>query len=204
VSAYASGVSRTPPPRRLTLFARLAIVGAFVVSCSGGSPYVSFDPSSACTTDGRFPGAYPSLEARVPTAFEGRGPDSLDSGRNCTAAELGTLAQHWIHEVRYAGGTWNLGSNAGVTLAVFTGEGLTAEWLGEWYEATARQATNTRDITPTRPVIAVHETYRLDTSNNDSDQTVITLDAPDAGTVYVVVAAEAGEQRTLDGVAAFK
>ena len=185
------------------LFAALVVAAVAVGACSGGSPYASFDPSSACTTDGRFPGAYPDLEARVPGTFDGRKPDSLDSGRNCTPKELGTLAQHGIHEVRYAGGTWDLGSNAGITLAVFTGEGLTAEWLGEWYESSARQATNTRDITPSRPVIGGHPTYRLDTANNESNQTVITFDAPVGGAVYAVVAAEAGDQRVQDAVAAF-
>ena len=192
-----------PTRRRLLLAALFVGVALVAMACSGGSPYTSFDPSSPCTTDGRLPGAYPALEARVPATFDGRKPDSLDSGRNCTTAELGTLVQHGIHEVRYAGGTWNIGSNGGVTLAVFTGDGLTAEWLGEWYESTARQARNTRDITPTRPAIAGHQTYRLDTVNNESDQTVITFDAPGGDAVYAVVAAEAGEQRIQDAVAAF-
>jgi hypothetical protein len=179
-----------------------ALAGA-AAGCAGGSAYTSFDPGSPCTTDGRFPGAYPDIEARVPKTFESRPPDSLDSGRNCTAKELGTLAQHGIKEVRYAGGTWNLASNAGVTLAVFTGTGLTAEWLGEWYESSARQATNTRDITATRPTIADRPTYRIDTSNNDSEQTVITFDAAGGDAVYVVVAADAGDERVNEAVAAF-
>ena len=52
-------------------------------------------------------------------------------------------------------------------------------------------------------MIGGHPTYRLDTANNESNQTVITFDAPEGGAVYAVVAAEAGDQRVQDAVAAF-
>ena len=44
------------------------------------------------TADGSAPGAYPELEELVPPSFEERAPDRLDSGRNCTDENLGTLA----------------------------------------------------------------------------------------------------------------
>jgi hypothetical protein len=159
--------------------------------CGPGSLYTSFDPAAPCSIDGRFPGAYPSLEARLPRTFLGRAPDTVDSGRNCSATELGTLAGHGIREVRFAGASWFLSGNAGITLAVFTGEGLTAEWLGEWYEATARAARNTRSIDPTRPTVAGVPAYRLDTLNGDSVQTIVDWAVPGGDAVYVVVAADA-------------
>jgi len=187
-----------PGPLVLTVLALLVIAG-----CGAGSPHTSFDPTSACTTDGRFPGAYPDLEARLPVRFDGRGPDTRDSGRNCTAQELGTLSGHGIREVRYAGATWELGGRSGVTLATFTGTELTAEWLGEWYEATARAARRTRNITPSRPTVAGRQAYRLDTINDDSSQTVITWDAPSGDAVHVVVAADVPESRIQEALAAF-
>jgi hypothetical protein len=182
----------------LTLLAALAVAG-----CGTGTPYASFDAGSACTSDGRFPGAYPDLEARLPARFDGRGPDTRDSGRNCTAAELGTLTGHGIAEVRYAGAAWELGDGSGVTLAIFAGSGLTAEWLGEWYEAGARAARRTRNISPSRPTVAGRPAYRLDTVNDDSSQTVITWDAPAGDMVYVVVAADVPEARIQEALAAF-
>jgi hypothetical protein len=167
------------------------VVVLSLAACGGATPYTSFDPSAPCTADGRFPGAYPVLEARVPARFQGRAPDTLDSGRNCSTKELGTLAGHGLHEVRYAGATWYLSGNAGVTLAVFTGEGLTAEWIGEWYEATARAASNTRQIDPTRPTVDGHPAFRLDTLNGDSVQTVIDWASSSGDAVYVVIAADA-------------
>jgi hypothetical protein len=186
--------------------------------CGSASPYSTFDPKVPCVTDGRFPGAYPDLEARVPNRFAGRGPDTLDSGRNCTAAELGTLAGHGIREVRFAGGTWDLSNDSGVTLAVFTGDGLTAEWLGEWYESSARSARSTQQITPSRPTIGGRQAYRLDTVNGQSDQIVITWDAPPTdssgnspgaasssatGAAFVVIAADVPESSIQDAITAF-
>ena len=151
----------------------------------------------------------------MPAMFAGHAPNTLDSGRNCTSAELGTLAGHGIREVRFAGGTWDLSGESGVTLAVFTGAGLTAEWLGEWYESSARNARSTSQITPSRPTIAGRQAYRLDTVNGQSDQTVITWDAPPAdslaadaspgatGTVFVVIAADVPESSIHDAIAAF-
>jgi hypothetical protein len=186
------------------LVAAITLLGLVATAgCGSGSPYTSFDPSTACTTDGRFPGAYPSLEARLPPWFDGRGPNTRDSGRNCTATELGTLTGHEIHEIRYAGATWELGSGSGVTLAVFMGSGLTAEWLGEWYEAGARAARNTRNISPSRPTIGGRPAYRLDTVNGDSSQTVITWDAPAGDAVNVVLAADVPESRIQEATASF-
>ena len=60
---------------------------------AAAAPPPSFDPTGDCTTDGRAPGAYPDLEALVPTKFMNAAPGTLDSGRNCTATNLGSLAQ---------------------------------------------------------------------------------------------------------------
>ena len=147
-------------------------------------------------------GAYPALEARIPKTFEGRAPDQLNSGRNCTDANLGTLTGHGIHEVRFAGGLWNLGSSSGITLAVFQGDGLTPAMLGEWYEATARDARETSAINPTRPIVAGRQAYRLDTVNNDSNQTVIVWPSASGDVVQVVLAADAPEATIQAALAA--
>ncbi len=179
------------------------LLAVLFAACSPASVYTSFNPAAPCTADGRFPGAYPALEARLPKMFLGRAPDTVDSGRNCTAAELGTLAGHGIREVRFAGASWFLSGNAGVTLAMFTGDGLTAEWLGEWYESTARAARNTRQIDPTRPTIAGAQAYRLDTLNGESHQTVIDWTPAGGDAVYVVVAADASTAAIDAAMAAF-
>ena len=88
---------------------RLGRVGLFVLAvalsgaaCSGGPP-PSFDPTGDCTTDGRAPGAYPDLEALVPTKYQGVAPGTLDSGRNCTVTNLGSLAKELYNAARQRG-----------------------------------------------------------------------------------------------------
>jgi hypothetical protein len=197
------GAARGLAGRGAGLLRACLVLALLIAACGPGSVYTSFDPAAPCTADGRFAGAYPALEARLPKMFLGRSPDTVDSGRNCSAAELGTLAGHGIREVRFAGATWFLSGNAGVTLALFTGDGLTAEWLGEWYESGARAARNTRQIDPTRPTIAGAQAYRLDTLNGESHQTIIDWTAAGGDAVYVVVAADASAAAIDAATAAF-
>ena len=75
-------------------------------------PPPSFDPTGPCTADGSAPGAYPDLEARVPTTYRDAAPETLDSGRNCSAESLGSLADAGFDEVRFAGGDLELRGRA--------------------------------------------------------------------------------------------
>ena len=65
----------------------------------------------------------PSLEALVPRDLDGAAPTSVDSGRNCTPTSLASLIAHGVTELRFAGSTWETGSNSGVTIAVFEARG---------------------------------------------------------------------------------
>src|SRR5207344_7224 len=96
----------------------LAVLSVVAAACGAGTP-PSFDPTGACSTDGRAAGAYPDLEALVPTRYQGVPPETLDSGRNCTAGNLGSLASLGISEIRFAGGTWTFGAERAAVLAVF-------------------------------------------------------------------------------------
>ena len=71
------------------------------------------------------------------------GPMTLDSGRNCSAANLGTLASQGISEVRFAGGTWTFGAERAAVLAIFTAPGLDATGLDALYEESAAGAERT-------------------------------------------------------------
>ena len=62
------------------------------VNAASADPIASFDPAAPCPAEGQQPGAYPDLEALLPATHEGKAPDSVDSGRLCTDANLGTLA----------------------------------------------------------------------------------------------------------------
>jgi hypothetical protein len=127
------------------------------------------------------PGAYPDLEALVPTTFRSGPPKQLDSGRTCTKDALATLAAHGVGELRFAGATWDTGTDSGLTLAVFTdasGPPLDPAWLVEFYEQGATKGTNVQSIATTDYTIGAGigagiAAKRIDVLNGESFQTVV-------------------------------
>ena len=173
-----------------------------VLAC--GQPAASFDPSGACTADGSAPGAYPELESRVPATYEGRGPDTLDSGRNCSPQNLGSLAAAGIDEVRFAGGTWDFGGNRAAALVVFTAPGLTADAVADFYGESAVAANRTEITGTSEPVLAGEPTRRLDSRTGNRMQTVVVWPAAAADTVNVVITNDLPDPKIEAAVAAFE
>jgi hypothetical protein len=120
--------------------------------------------------------------------YVARPPDRLDSGRNCTDEALGTLAEHDVEEVRYAGATWDLGSSSGVTMAVFEADGLQAEWVAEFYEAGVRAAGRVDEVTVAPMALGDVQARRIDVLNGESFQTVVVAPG-DADRVRIVLVA---------------
>ena len=157
-----------------TLAAALTLALA-VAGCAGAA--ATFDPAGPCVADGRAAGAYPDLEARLPSALGGAAPGTVNSGRNCSDAALGSLVAHDLDEIRFAGATWDLGGGKGVSSVVLGLEGadLPAAWIAEFYEIGARTAKRTDNIETSRPAYpGAGEAWRLDTLNDLSLQTVVT------------------------------
>ncbi len=181
----------TPSPSRARRFlARLGfllLIPLVAAGCAAGETQPSFDPTGACSGDGSAAGAYPELEALVPATFEGRGPDRLDSGRNCTSANLGPLEARGIDEVRFAGGTWDFGSDIAAVLAVFSAEGLSAEAMADWWRTTAEAAGRTQITGESRPAVDGQRAYRLDTKTGERIQTVVVWSAEEGDRVNVVL-----------------
>jgi hypothetical protein len=184
---YAAGV---PPvlqtARRQRLLAAWVLFVLAIAGCS-----TPFDPTGPCTADGFAAGAYPELEALVPATFQGRGPDRLDSGRNCTEERLGTLWGIGIRELRFAGGLWELGAESGSTLAVFNGQGLSVDAMADFYEAGARAAPDTRGLERATVSVGSATGQRLDLDNDGYLQTVVVWPAIGDGTIRVVLVSSA-------------
>jgi hypothetical protein len=192
----------SPLVRRLRRHALLGLVLMVLVGCSL-EPAESFDPTGPCSGDGAAVGAYPDLEALVPTSYEERGPDRLDSGRNCTAENLGSLAEAGIDELRFAGGTWDFGSDIAVVLAVFRADGLTAERLGDFYASSARAAGRTEITGESELTVHGRAARRLDTKTGDRIQTVVVWPSADAGRVNVVLSHNLPDPKIENAIAAF-
>lgn len=173
-----------------------------LAGCSGGSA-ASFDPTGPCTSDGQVPGAYPDLEARIPTTLLGAEPTKVDSGRHCTTEALGSLAAAGIKDIRFAGGTWSFGAERSAALAVFTAPGLTADDMAEFYLAGASAAARTNLLAGTAVTLAGRPGHRLDTQTGDRMQTVEVWPADVPDTVNVVITNDLPDVRIADAVAAF-
>jgi hypothetical protein len=186
---------------------RLApVLLALVLAGCGAAqaPIASFDASAPCPAEGQQPGAYPDLEALLPATHEGKAPDSVDSGRMCTEANLGTLAAAGIDEVRYGGATWHTGGTSGLTVAVFTGDGLDPATMLEFYEAPAREARRTEELQTSDTTVGSVPAKRLDVLGTDgAGQTVVTWQPADDGPVWVLLAADIGDTKVEEILATF-
>lgn len=183
-------------------FGALALVLVVAAACSG-SPATSFDPTGPCTTDGSAPGAYPQLESLVPETYEKRAPDRLDSGRNCSAENLGSLAAEGIDEIRFAGGTWEFGSDIAAVLAVFDAQGLTVDTMAEWWRSTAGDSSRTQILGVSDVKVAGHDVRRLDTKTGERFQSVLVWEGPQPGQVFVVLSHNLPDPKIDSAVAAF-
>lgn len=149
---------------------------AVAVSACAGPSTPSFNPDGPCGIDGRIAGAYPDLESRLPTTFEGAAANSVDSGRHCSQSALGSLIVHNVSSVQFAGATWDLGGGTALSSAIFRlpDADLPAPWIEEFYELGARTAKRTENIEVGRPTFAgPGQVFRLDTLNSLSLQTVL-------------------------------
>lgn len=184
---------------RVSVFA--LVFAVLLAGCSG--PAASFDPSGPCTTDGRAPGAYPELEALVPSRYRDEAPATLDSGRNCSAANLGPLASAGISEVRFAGATWSFGAERAVVLAIFQGDGLTADALANFYLAGAQAASRTTILAATEQIVAGRSGSRLDTKSGERLQTVVVWPSMQGDSVNVVISNDLPDERIQEAVDTF-
>jgi hypothetical protein len=172
------------------------------VACSGEAA-PSFDPTGPCLSDGAAPGAYPELEASVPTTYRGAVPDKLDSGRNCSPERLGSLADVGLEEVRFAGATWSFGAERALALAVFRAPGLQADQIADFYADSARSNARTEILAESTPAIAGRSGWRIDTKTSERLQTVVVWPASQPELVNVVITNDLPEARIEDAIAAF-
>ncbi len=164
---------------------------------------VSFDPTGPCMADGSAPGAYPELEARIPTSYRDTPPERLDSGRRCEESSLGSLVEAGVEELKFAGGLWSFGAERSVALAVFSAPDLTAAEVAEFYIASAEVANRTEILATSEPVIAGRPGYRLDTKTVERLQTVVVWPAADPDVVNVVLTNDLPGARIEEAVATF-
>ena len=177
-------------PRRGLLIA-LALVA--LAGCSGPTAPASFDPAQACAgaDEQRMAGAYPDLEATVPAQLAGVAPTVRESGRYCSSATLGTLADAGFSEVHYGAGTWDRGSGKAVSLVTFEAAGLGTDAVFQSYLAAAQANSKVHDIAQSTPTLAGQPGHRIDYINGDSSfQRILVWPGDGDGRVRVLLAAD--------------
>jgi hypothetical protein len=151
----------------------------------------SGSPARAACVDTRAPGTNRALEARLPSRLGDAAPTTVDSGANCSAEALTTLAGHGVQELDFAGATWDAGNGVATSIAVLALPAvapLPVAWVEEFYEVGARSGKKTDNVTVTRPTLPGAGTvYRLDALNDLSFQSVLVW--ADAPVVRVVIVA---------------
>jgi hypothetical protein len=154
-------------------------------------------------TDGSAPGAYPELEARLPTVYRDTAPDSLDSGRNCSSESLGLLAELGFDEVRFAGATWSFGAERALVLAVFSAPGLNATELADFYAQSARTSPRVEILDEAELTIVGRPGRRLDAKRVERLQTVVVWPSSEPDVVNVMVSNDLPDERITEAIDAF-
>lgn len=200
--AFPGGLPYAWAVRSSTLTAVVLALALSAGACSA-TPAASFDPSGPCTVDGSAPGAYPDLEAMVPTTFQDTAPKTLDSGRKCTLEGLGALKGAGFDEVRFAGGTWGFGGIRAAALVVFSAPDLTAAAIADFYTESAGTASRTQVAGTSTPTLAGRPGHRLDTMTGDRQQTVMVWPAAEPGVVNVVITNDLPDPKIEAAIEAF-
>ncbi len=193
-----------PSARRAAGLAAGLAVGLVLAACAPAAD-TSFDPATACngSTREQMKGAYPDLEARIPTTIEGKAATSRDSGRFCSRDTLGSVYDAGVTEVRFGGGIWEIGDRGGAQLGVFEGDRLTPGLLAEEYRRAAQASRGTEAVKATTLEVDGRPAWRIDVVNGNSRQAIVVWSSADGAVVQVVIAADVEEAQLQAAISAF-
>lgn len=136
-------------------------------------------------------GAFPGLEATVPSQLDGKPADVRESGRYCAPSTLGKLADAGIKEARYGAGTWDRGGGKAISLVMFEADGLTPQIVFDSYQAGALVNSKIHDLNTSSPTIGGQPGHRMDFLNGDSSfQRILVWPGDRDGHVRVLLAAD--------------
>ena len=184
----------------------LTILAFFVRADDDAPRMAAFDPAAPCAGADRqmWPGSYPELEARVPSAIAGVPPDRVDSGRFCSAATLGSLYESGIAEVRFAGGRWAIGDASSLELSVYAAQGLTAKAQADELRRSAEANEGVTVTAAGGRVIDGRAGYRLELARGGSRQVIVVWPSADGRVVQVAIGVDVKDELIEEAMAAFR
>jgi len=191
-------------PRRAAVIVPFALATTLVAGCTGSAgPTTPPDPSAACggADVQRAVGFYPGLEVRLPALLAGTAPTSRDSGRYCSEKTLGPLRADGYQEVRFAGETFPVTSQSGVSLVVYDAPGLTAAEVGDAFRGGAGTGKKVTVVSDDPYTVAGRSGRRLVVLNDATRQVVVVWPAAEPDVVRIVIAADVPDA-TIDAAVA--
>jgi outer membrane murein-binding lipoprotein Lpp len=192
---------------RIRSAAAWVVAVGILAGCSGPAAPASFDPSQPCggVAQQTMAGAYPDLEATVPSTLAGQPATGRESGRYCSAESLGTLAEAGIAEVHFGAATWDRGSGKALSLVTLEAVGLTDQAVFDSYIAGAVGNSKIHDLATSAPTLGGGPGHRLDFLNGDSSfQRILVWPGDRTGRVRVVLAADLVDADIQAAVDAFR
>jgi hypothetical protein len=187
--------------------AAILVLGVLLAACVNDATAVqSFNPAQPCggADSQAMKGAYPALEASLPTSLAGVAATSLVSGRLCSANTLGTLYGRGIHETHFASAVWNYGGGSGIQLTLMSADGLTVANVLESYTSGAANAPKVHSLVTTDITVNGLAGMRADIENDDYAQDVVVWPGGGAGEVRVVITSDIHEADLKTALAAFQ
>jgi hypothetical protein len=183
-------------------FARLLLVWLSLAACA--APATTLDPGAPCggREELRSAGLEPDLEALLPTDLGGRAPDARSSGRYCSRAQLGSLRETGLRELRFAGATW-ADARGGRSLTIYQAPGLTLDGLADAFAGGAGSARRVTNVRAAESSIGGRRAIRIDAQADERRQVVWLWEDPRPETVRVILASDVTEEALEEAVTAF-
>lgn len=178
-------------------------IGLVLAACSG-TPQAAADPAAPCNGVDvqERPGFYPDLEAYLPAQLDGASPANRISGRYCSRKTLGTLLDGGIPEEQYAGATWQITDQSGVSIVVYRAPGLGPRLVADAFRAGAEASRNGKSFVASSVRVLGRDGYRLDVVNGDQRQVVVIWPSADGSVVHAVIGSDVAEERIQAAIAA--
>jgi hypothetical protein len=181
-------------------FGFLLLVAIVATAC--GSASASFDPTSACTTDGHQPGAYPVLEARIPTTYLGTGTGEAGLGSQLHPGQPRVAGAAGFSETASPAGP-DVRRRAGGRAGGVHRQGPDGRQDGRLLHAERQGRSRTTVTAESAPTLAGRPGRRLDTTTGSRLQIVVVWPAADPDFVNVVISNDLPDARIDDAIAAY-
>ena len=155
------------------------------------------EPSAAAACpDAQGAGLDSELEALLPDELDGVAPESVESGRFCSAEALGSLIPAGVSELRFAGATWPDDAR-GVSLVLYRAPNLDLDRMADAFANGAGVARRISNVTAVETTFAGRRAIRVNAVARDRSLNVLLWSPRPPDLVAGVLASGLPEERIV-------